>query len=29
MVMAMVNALYLLQQNVLIGDECDWSVQTC
>ena len=29
MVMAMVNALYLLQQNVLIGEEYDWSVQTC
>lgn len=29
MVMAMVNALYLLQQNVLISEEYDWSVQTC
>ena len=29
MVMALVNALYLLQQTVLISEECDWAVQTC
>ena len=28
MVMAMVNAIYLLQQEVIIGDD-NWSVQTC
>ena len=29
MVMSMVNALYLLQQVVVIGEEESWAVQTC
>lgn len=29
MVMAMVNALYLLQQQVVTGEEADWAIQIC
>jgi phage terminase large subunit-like protein len=29
MVMAMVNALYLLQQQVVTGEETDWAIQIC
>lgn len=29
MVMAMVNALYLLQQQVVTGEEADWAIQVC
>ena len=29
MVMAMVNALYLLQQQVVISEETDWAIQIC
>lgn len=29
MVMAMVNALYLLQQDVVINEEESWSIQIC
>ena len=29
LIFALIDALYLLQQEVVIGDECDWSVQTC
>ena len=29
MVMSMINALYLLQQVVVIGEEESWAVQTC
>lgn len=29
MVMAMVNALYLLQQQVLIGEDSSWAIQIC
>lgn len=29
MVMSMINALYLLQQQVIIGEEGDWAIQIC
>ena len=29
MVMAMINALYLLQQQVVLGEDNSWSIQIC
>lgn len=29
MVMAMINALYLLQQQVILGEDNSWSIQIC